>query len=125
MTAYVGRALTITWGGVTIGGIQTKTIKLNGQAIDITSDDAAGYRTFLATRDVRSVDLTLSGVGVNSNLQSDWQAGNTEKTLIITWPDGTVLSGTFEMQAWSAKGEHKSAITFDVEFASSGAWTWA
>jgi len=125
MTGYLGRAITITWGGVPIGGITTKTIKLNGQAVDITNDDAAGYRTFLATRDVRSIDLALSGIAVNSNLKNDWQAGNTEKTLAVNWPDGTVLSGIFELQSYSEKGEHKGAAAYDAEFASSGAWTWA
>jgi predicted secreted protein len=117
----------MTWGGTSVGGMTTKTLKLNGKAIDITNDDSAGIRNFIggSKYDVKSVDITLTGFVVDQRLITDWQNGTFEKTLAITFEDARVLSGTFELQSIVRKHDHKAAIQIDAEFVSSGTWTWA
>jgi len=129
MTAKVGRAVGLTWGGVAIGGLQSKTMKLNGAPIDVSNDDSDGLRELLiaggeAVLDTKSIDLSLSGVVVDETLREDWMNGDTAKTLQVTFASGATLSGTFCMTDYSEKMAYKEAITVDVTFQSSGAWTY-
>jgi predicted secreted protein len=69
MAALVGRKVTFTptSGGVPVIGVRTKTITLNNEAIDITSDDDNGFRTLLNDDPAeRSIDFTAEGISLSS-----------------------------------------------------------
>ena len=77
MAANVGRTITVGWGTppVEVEGLREKGIELNGEPIDISSDDDNGWRTLLAVPAENQVNISLSGVSKNRVLQTDWFAG--------------------------------------------------
>ena len=129
MTAYIGRKVTLTWGGVTIGGVRVKIIALGGAPIDITDVSDSGWQELiqsdLAQYDVK---LTVTGLAKDAQLKSDWFSGpggtTFAKTLVLTYPDGHSISGTFVIAAYSEGQDYKTAVTFSCEFMSTTAVTW-
>ena len=57
MAAAKGRSLLIKKGSTVLAGMRTKGVAINGEPIDITSDDDSGYRTLLSDVGTLSVDL--------------------------------------------------------------------
>lgn len=118
-----GRDVDLTWGGAVILGLREKGIALAGDPIDVTSDDDDGWQKLLQTGVVarKTVTISLSGVSKDRILMADYFAGTIAKTAIITYPDGTTLTGTFVLSAFSNGTPYEDAITFDATLMSSGA----
>lgn len=124
MAEDVGRSVTFTWGGVTIPGVRQKTITRNGAAIDVTADENLGVRTLLDVSSQDNLDLGLSGITKVKTLQVDWHAGNRTKEVVITYPDGSTLSGEFFLQDYVDTAPYNEAITFEATLLSTGAVTF-
>ena len=122
MAANVGRTITVGWGTppVEVEGLREKGIELNGEPIDISSDDDNGWRTLLAVPAENQVNISLSGVSKNRVLQTDWFAGTRLKPATVTLDDGTTLAGSFFLASFSLTGEYKDAIVFEASLQSSG-----
>lgn len=124
MAASLGRLITFTWGGSALGGVKEKSVSFNGEVVDITSDDDAGWRKNLDVYGLRSIDISLSGVTKNyATLKSDY-LGTIEKAVLLTYPDGSTLAGTFTLESLSETGNVKDAIAYDVKLQSTGAVTY-
>lgn len=124
MVAYPGRDIAFTWNAAAIEGVREKGIALNGEAIDVTSDDSAGWRELLAVAGQNEVNISLSGVTKDDILKVDWFAGTRTRTAIITYPDGDVLSGTFYLSSFEDTGPYNDATTFTAELVSTGEVTY-
>ncbi|BCJ90042.1 hypothetical protein IZ6_07770 [Terrihabitans soli] len=117
----LGPELIVRWNGVLIGGAREKSVSLNGEAVDITNDDSAGWRTSLNNPAVKSVDITVSGVTKNNILRVDYFGGNQEGALEVEYPNGDILSMTAFMHPYSDTGAYEDAFTYEATFSSSGA----
>jgi predicted secreted protein len=99
MAASAGRQITLFWGeespAVEIQGLREKGIELNGEPIDVTSDDDNGWRTLLTVPAENQINISLSGVSKDDTLKTDWFAGNRTKEATITFADGGTMVGTF------------------------------
>jgi predicted secreted protein len=124
MTAGVGRKLILTWGGTAIAGAKEKSLTINGEPIDISSDDDNGWRTLLAEPGQKQIDLKLSGVTKDRKLLADWFAGTTTKAVEITYQDGAKIAGNFFLSEYSEKGAFKDAVSFDATLMSTGEATY-
>lgn len=62
MPGYLGRKVNLTWGGSAVLGIREKGVTINGEPIDVTSDDDNGWRKLLTEAGEHSVDISISGV---------------------------------------------------------------
>src|SRR5688572_7350611 len=65
MPALIGRRVTFTptGAGTPVTGMRTKTITINNEAVDITSDDDSGWQTFLSEDPAqRGITLAVEGV---------------------------------------------------------------
>lgn len=120
MAEDLGRNIAVTWGGVIIAGLRERAIAVNGEPVDVSSDEDDGWQKLLAEPGMQSVNITLSGVTKSAALKNDWFAGNRQKTLVITYPDGATLSGTFHMASYTDTGPYADAITFETELRSTG-----
>ncbi len=116
-----GRKVSFTWGGVAIPGVRQKNLSVAGAPIDITSDDDAGWRTLLTDPTVREIGITLSGVTKSPQLKTDFFNGDTTKTGVLTYPDGSILSGQFYLSSYKDNGPYNDAMTFDADIMSTGA----
>lgn len=117
-----GNAIEFEWGtGVAIPGIREKGIALNGEAVDVSSDDDNGWRALLDVSAEDQVDITISGVTKSRLLKKDWFAGTRTKEVTITYPNGDTLVGEFYMANYTDTGNYKDAVTFEATLQSTGA----
>ncbi len=124
MSGYNGRSIALLWNSVAIAGCREKSIKLDGSAVDVTSDESNGWQELLTVAGENKVEIGISGVTKSDALKTDWFAGTRTRAVSITYPDGGVLSGTFYMANYSDKGPYKDATTFEAALMSTGAVTY-
>lgn len=124
MAAHKGRSVTFTWGGVAVAGVREKGITLNGEAIDITSDENNGWRTLLALSAEDQVDIALSGVTKEDTFIKDWFQGNRQKSVVITYPTGQSFTGTFMLVGTGDTAPYNDATAFEATLQSSGVVTY-
>lgn len=124
MTATVGRSVSFTWGGVVIAGIREKGIAVAGEPVDVTSDEDAGWRTLLTVPGQNEVNVSLGGVTKDKTLMTDYFAGTRTKEGVLTYPDGSVMTGTFYLSTYTDTGPYNDAMTFDAQLVSTGEVTF-
>lgn len=127
MAAFKGRLLIAKWGGTSLGGVREKSLQLNGERIDISSDDDAGWQKLHDTEAAqKEVQVTISGVSKDNVLRSDWFNGtNCVRVLELDYPDGGIITGTFHLESFSETGTYNDAVSYEATFRSSGAITFA
>ena len=125
-TAGHGRNVKVRWGGSTdqylVAGVREKSVALNGDPVNVTSGEDAGWRKLLA--DVSTEDqvtLSVSGITKNGNLRADWFGGTRTKAAEFVYEDGSKIAGTFYLQSYTENGPYNDAVTFQAAFHSSGA----
>jgi len=126
MPANNGRELKILRGIVPIAGVRTKTVSINGDAIDVTSDDDLGYRTLLNDPATRTLDLKVEGITKDDNLRAVLLSGGSQMLTDITieYPDGSTITGNFYLAQVEETGAYDDAITFSTTLQSSGEYTY-
>lgn len=120
MSADVGRNLSFTWNGAVIAGVREKGVSIAGEPVDVTSDEDSGWRTLLTVAGQNEVSVSLSGVTKDKQLITDWFAGTRTRAAVLTYPDGSVLSGNFFLSTYNDTGPYNDAITFDAQIVSTG-----
>lgn len=128
MAAIAGRQVEFRWSDdspmVEIPGVREKGIELNGEAIDITSDDDNGWRSLLSVPAENQVNINLSGVTKNARLRNDWFAGNRLQAARLTYPDGSIINGTFYLATYNETAAYNGAVAFEAALQSSGTVTF-
>lgn len=134
MTAQKGRDLLLkidnTGSGsfVTVGGLRTRSLSFENEAVDITNADSSGqWRELLAGAGVKRA--RLSGAGV-------FKDGTADATirqvlfdgLIRNWqviiPDFGTIEGAFQIVSLEYSGTHQNELTFELSLESAGALTF-
>lgn len=126
MAASSGRELLIKKGVTVLAGVRTKTVTINGEPIDVTTDDDSGFRTLLADPATRSIDLSVEGITKDATLRAIVAGGGSQMLTDITveYPDGSVIAGDFYLVSVEESGEYQDAVTFTASLQSSGAFTY-
>lgn len=124
MAANAGRSIAFTWNSAAVLGIREKGVNIDGAEIDVTSDEDSGWQTLLSSPAQNAVTISLSGVSKDKVLKNDWFAGTRTRTATLTYPDGSVMSGSFYMASFKEGNPYNDATTFDVELKSTGTVTW-
>lgn len=131
MSAIRGRLVSILRAGAVVAGARTKSLKIGGSPIDVTSDDDAGVRQLLAQAGQVDVSISVSGILVNDQLvtESLSATARTQQTAFTFnsgWtgsPDHLTFSGSFFLASFEIGAEYQGATTFSAEFQSAGAVT--
>lgn len=126
MAASAGRELLIKKGVSVIAGVRTKTVTINGEPIDITSDDDSGFRTLLGDAGTRSIDLSVEGVTKDAVLRAI-VAGSSSQLLTdisVEYPNGDTIEGDFYLVNIEESGEYQDALTFSASLQSSGPFVY-
>lgn len=121
MAGFAGREIELTWSSNPIDGVREKGISLNGEPINVTSDEDDGKQTLLDISAEDSVTITISGVTKSSDLRDDWFNGSRTATATLTYPDGYSITGTFFLSTYEETGTYNDATTFTATLNSSGA----
>lgn len=117
---FYGRQVTFTWDGDAIDGVREKSLTLNGEQANVSSDEDDGVRHLLAEDDEFSVDFELSGVTKSNVLRAAKLNGAIQETLVITYPNGDEITGTFNLGAYSEGQPYNDATTFSATLHSTG-----
>jgi predicted secreted protein len=123
--ALVGRKVTFTptGAGAAVIGARSKSISINNEAIDITSDDDSGWQTFLGTDPAqRGISMSISGILKDTALTD---LALQDGSLLISEYTLDVLglfevSGDFHFGNMSIEAPYKEGVTFTAEVNSSG-----
>jgi len=128
MTASAGRQITVHFGGNSptdlLAGVREKGVELNGEPIDITSDDDDGWRTLLTIPAQNEINISLSGVSKDNILKTHWFNGSRSQPSTITFEDGSTITGTFFLASFSETGTYNEATVYEAELQSSGIVTF-
>lgn len=124
MPGFLGRQIIFEWGGIQIPGVREKGVAMNGEAVNVTSDEDGGWQKLLEVAGENSVELSLGGVTKNEQLKQDWFAGDRTKSVEITYPDGGQITGTFFMANYTDTGPYNDATTFEATLQSTGQVTY-
>lgn len=129
MPALVGRNVTFTptTTGVAVAGMRAKTVTINNESIDITSDDDSGWRTLLDTDPaLRSIDMSVEGVTKDDDLISLAAAGGSGlvSEYDLTFAGLGTFTGDFYFGSLELTGNYNEAVTFSSTIQSTGVVTW-
>jgi len=119
---YNGRSFKIKFGDTVIAAVKAKTVNRQKDAVDVTSDDSAGWRTLLPEAGQRQIDLEIEGVATPANYDDfivKWN-GNTHSSVTIEHPSGTTETGSFFLSNLSNTGPYNEHIGFTASLQSSG-----
>jgi predicted secreted protein len=117
---FYGRKVKFEWDGDEIEGIREKSLTLNGEQANVSSDEDDGVRHLLAEDDEFSIDFELSGVTKSSVLRVAKINGNIQEEVTITYPNGDEIKGTFNLGAYTEGQPYNDATTFSATLHSTG-----
>nr|BDD44160.1 hypothetical protein 27 [bacterium] len=129
MAAYKGRKFLLKKDGTVLAGIRTKSFAVNGEPIDITSDDDDGFRKLLEEAGQYQLDISFDGIVKDDTLRAIILAGGSLMLSDITMemPDqdpAMELSGDFFLSDLEESGTYNEAVTFSGTLQSSGKWNY-
>lgn len=126
MAGRVGRQVQFHFGGDSPGdeilGVREKSVELNGEPIDVTSDEDSGVRTLLTNISAQDeVNISVSGVTKDTRMKEAWFNNQRTQSILLIYPDGSRLSGTFFLSTFNETEPYNDASTFEATLMSSGA----
>lgn len=125
MVAVAGRQVAMTWNGTPLLGVREKGLTLNGEPINVTSDEDGGWRTLIPDVPAENqVEVKLSGVSKDDRLKTDWFNNTRTRATVFTYPNGAIVSGTFMIASFSEGIPYNNALTFEVTLQSHGVVTF-
>lgn len=112
----------------TVGGVRTRTLTINSEAVDVTTSDSTNqWRELLATAGVKSMDISVSGVFVDDTYINQVIAYVNACTIrnwqYIHSAIGT-FQGAFQVTSFELGAEHNGAVTFSFTLESAGEITY-
>lgn len=111
-----------------IGGFRTKSLTINSETVDVTSeDDTNRWRQLLAAAGVKNMSLTGSGVVKDTAAQQAVVTDVIAQTVdayLITAPGIGTFAGTFQIASFESSGEYNGEQQFSITIESGGDITY-
>lgn len=126
MAGNYGRKVTLEWGASSLLGVREKSLSVNGEPVNVTSDEDDGVQVLLSEDAEKSVQIELSGVTKDDVLRKAKLDGGAalQEEVTMTYPDGATISGTFQLGPYSEGQPYNEAITFTATLMSTGPVTY-
>lgn len=126
MAATSGRKMLVKKADTTLMGVRTKTVTINGEPVDVTTDDDAGYRKLLSEAGQKSLDLSIEGIVKDDTLREAIVTGIDLmlEDIEVEYADGGTIAGDFFFTSLEQTGTYNESVTFTAEMQSSGEWTY-
>lgn len=126
MTAFVGRKATISKGGTTVAAVRTRTVSINNEPVDITSDDDNGFRTMLQDPGTKTLDMSVEGVLKNTTDFMGVAMSTTDilEGFSILFPGMGTIAGDFVVASFEVGAAYNESATFSATLQSSGEFTF-
>jgi predicted secreted protein len=125
MAELLGRKVTISIDSAAVATARTKSLTINNENVDVTSDGDDGIQRFLAEPGQKSVEVSVEGMFDSADVTLvELSLNGSDVTTDIEFDYGTyTIEGTFNMTSYSEGQTYNDAVTFTASFASSGAVT--
>lgn len=109
---------------VTVGGLRTRQIAFNAEAVDVTHAESAGrWRELLEGAGVRRAAVTGTGVfrdeASDARVRQTFFDGSIRAWQLIL-PDFGTIQGAFQVTSLEYRGEHAGEVTFEMTLESAG-----
>lgn len=126
MAGYIGRALLLKRNGSTIASVVSKSVTINGEPVDVSTDDDGKWRTLLEDAGQASVDMSVEGVYVaaTDTLIADVISGTAIRAGEVTLPSGATLTGNWRLNNVEVSGETAGRVEFSATLQSTGTITY-
>jgi len=108
----------------TVAGLRTTQLSVNGEAVNVTSKDSAGWRELLSGAGVRSVSVAGSGIFTGSAAETRIKAnalGGLIDDYELSFESGERMRGRFLLTRLDYAGDHGGERTYALSLESSGA----
>lgn len=126
MAVKSGRDLYLQKNNVTLGGLRTTSISLDGSPVDVTNVGSNGFRTLASFSGSKSITVTADGVwdvGTITDIAFNPSGALLQTDFKLIDGDNQAITGNFFIASYQETGTYNDAITFSVTLESSGAWT--
>lgn len=126
MAAEYGRKVTLTWGAAQLLGVREKSLSINGEPVNVTSDEDDGWQMLLTEDAENSVQIELSGVTKDTVLRQAKLTGGASlnEDVTLTYSDGSTITGNFQLGPYSEGQPYNEAVTFTATLMSNGPVTF-
>jgi len=122
---FTGRKVLLTIGGAGSIAIREKSVSVNNEPVDVTSDSSDGWTTVLAEPGNKNIELGFSGVVENLNLVMSIMNNESQiYACTLTYPEGSVIAGDFFFGSLGNTAPYNEAYTFESSMSSSGEVTF-
>lgn len=101
----------------TIGGIQSRSISINNDTVDITTSDEAPWRQFMGNTGMRSVSISGSGVFKNEaaiRAVEDLALNGNLQEFQVVFANGDIFQGLFAVSSLEYSGEHTAEQKYSI-----------
>lgn len=108
---------------VTVAGLRTTQMSINGEAVVITSKDSGGWRDLLSGAGSRSVSVSAAGIFLGSASETRIRAHALAGTITdyeLSFEDGERLRGKFLIQRLDYSGDFNGERNYALTLESSG-----
>ena len=108
----------------TVAGLRTTQMSINGDTVNITSNDSGGWRELLSGAGVRSVSVAASGIFLGSAAEEQVRASALAGLIDsyeLSFEDGQKLRGRFLIQRLDYSGDFNGERNYALSLESSGA----
>lgn len=134
MAAEKGRAFVLKIGDgatveafTTVGGMRTTGVTINGESVDVSDKDTAGWRELLEGAGLKSASVSGSGVFKNTASEATVRTAVLNQTIDnyeIVFESGDKFTGAFLPNKLEYTGEYNGARQYSLNLESSGAVTY-
>jgi predicted secreted protein len=112
-------------GVVICSGIMSKKLKYIGPALEITSDDDTGYRTFHTATGTKGIDISFEAVLKDTVLRAIVFADARMLTdVYFLFNNGDKITANFFLSNYSEDYNHDEVVKISGELQTSGPYTY-
>ncbi len=120
---------------VTIGGLRSTSMSINGEMVDITQKESNAFvsggadkaRDLLEGGGIRSMSISASGVFTDSSAENTTRAiafAGTIKSYVLAFGDGSTLEADFMITSYERAGEYNGEETYSLTLESHNTVVW-
>jgi len=106
-----------------VGGFKSNDITINGESVDVTTKDNAGFKELLDGAGVRSLSVSGDGVFMNDvmfGLAHGHVLAGTHPDCEITVPGLGTYTGKFAIASLQMSGSFDGEVTYNISLDSAG-----
>lgn len=109
---------------VTVAGLRTTQMSVNGEAVNVTTKDSGGWRELLSGAGVRSVSVSAAGIFTGSAAETSVRAKALNGAIAdyeLSFESGERMRGKFLVTRLDYAGDYNGERSYTLSLESSGA----